>query len=85
MRRTIATMHVANISNLADMSDYRVMAMEGANRLTGEPAGNAECMVLAHPRRQRVWRFLTGLRGDHEGRFRRTLANGGTDWRHAPW
>ena len=58
MRRSIATMHIANESDLADVSDYRVAAMEAANRLTGEPAGNAECMVLAHPRRQRVWALL---------------------------
>lgn len=64
MRRTIATMHVANLSNLADISDYRVMAMEGANPLTGEPAGNAECIVLAHPRRQRVWALLQQACGE---------------------
>ncbi len=58
MRRTVATMHVSNLSNLADMSDYQVVALERANPMTGEPAGNAECMVLAHPRRQRVWALL---------------------------
>ena len=58
MSRTIATMHISNESDLADVSDYRVVAMEAANGLTGEPAGNAGCEVLAHSRRQRVWALL---------------------------
>lgn len=58
MSRTIATMHISNESDLADVSDYLVTAMEAANGLTGEPAGIAECRVLAHPRRQRVWALV---------------------------
>lgn len=58
MRRTIASMRISNMSNLADCSDYRIEAMEAANALTGDPARNAECMVLAHDRRQSVWALL---------------------------
>ena len=54
MRRTIASMRISNMSNLADCSDYRIEALEAANGLTGDPARNAECMVLAHDRRQSV-------------------------------
>lgn len=56
--RTIATMRVSNESDLADVSDYRVVATEAASALTGDPAGIAECLVLNHDRRQRVWALL---------------------------
>jgi hypothetical protein len=56
--RTIAIANVANMSDLADCSDYRVEAMEAANGLTGDPARNGECMVLAHDRKQSVWALL---------------------------
>jgi hypothetical protein len=58
MRRTIASMRISNMSDLADCSDYRVEAMEAANALTGDPARNAECVVLAHDRKQSVWALL---------------------------
>jgi hypothetical protein len=58
MRRTIASMQISNMSNLADCSDYRIEAVEAANDLTGDPARNTECMVLAHDRRQSVWALL---------------------------
>ena len=54
MRRTIASMRISNMSSLADCSDYRIEALEAANGLPGDPARNAECMVLAHDRRQSV-------------------------------
>jgi hypothetical protein len=57
-RRTIASMRISNISNLADCSDYRIEAMETDNLLTGDPARNAECIVLAHDRKQSVWILL---------------------------
>ncbi len=58
MRKTIASMRISNASNLADISDYEVDAMEGANPLTGSPAGSASCVVQAHDRAQRVWALL---------------------------
>jgi hypothetical protein len=58
MRRTIASMRISNVSDLDDCSDYRVVAMEDANPLTGDPPRNAECMVVAHDRRQSVWALL---------------------------
>jgi hypothetical protein len=58
LRRTIATMRVSNASNLADVSDYRVEAMEAQNPLTGSPAYNADCIVAAHDSRQTIWKLL---------------------------
>ncbi|MET1047119.1 MAG: hypothetical protein ABWX70_10540 [Hyphomicrobium sp.] len=59
LRRTIASMSIANASDLADISDYEVDAMEGANALTGTPPRNASCMVRGHDRRQSVWALLS--------------------------
>jgi hypothetical protein len=58
LRRSIATMRISNASDLADLSDYRVTAIESASRLTGYPAGIAECVVADHARRQRVWALI---------------------------
>jgi hypothetical protein len=57
-RRTIATMRIANITDLADVSGYRIEALEGVNPLTGEPARCAICEVEGHDRRQTVWALL---------------------------
>lgn len=58
LKRPLGTLHIGNKSQLADLSDYHVIAMELANKLTGDPPGIAEFDVLAHPRRQRVWALL---------------------------
>lgn len=58
MRRSIATLHISNASNLADVSNYCVKAMEGVNPLTGTPPRIAECTVVNHDRRQAVWAIL---------------------------
>ena len=55
MRRTIATMNIGNLSDLADVSNYRVDAMERANPLSGDPPRSATCTVVGHDRRQSVW------------------------------
>jgi hypothetical protein len=55
LRRTIATMRIANVSDLADLSDYRIVTVEGANGISGAPPLSTECVVLGHDRRQRVW------------------------------
>jgi hypothetical protein len=57
-RRTIGSMRIANLSNLADTSDYSVEVMEAANHLTGDPSWNGKCVVLAHDRRQSVWALI---------------------------
>lgn len=57
-RRTVASMRIANLSNLADISDYAVTVLEGANPLAGTPPRNGGCTVHAHDRRQSVWSLL---------------------------
>jgi hypothetical protein len=54
MRRTIASMHISNMSSLADISDYRIQVKESGNPIAGAPPGYAECLVLRHDRRQSV-------------------------------
>jgi hypothetical protein len=58
LRRTIASMRIANISNLADVSDYRIEVMEAANKFAGTPARSAHCILVGHDRRQSVWVLL---------------------------
>jgi hypothetical protein len=58
LKRTIATMRVANLSDLADCSDYRVEVTEGRNPLTGDPQRSTACQVLGHDRRQSVWALV---------------------------
>jgi hypothetical protein len=58
LRRTIATMRIGNLSDLADCSDYRIEVMEGTNKLTGAPPRSAVVDVLGHDRRQSVWALV---------------------------
>jgi hypothetical protein len=57
-RRTIGLMRIANLSGLADTSDYYVEVVEGANPLTGTKARNARCTVERHDRHQCVWALI---------------------------
>jgi len=61
MRRTIGSLRIGNISGLADVSSYRIVAMEAANPLTGHPARIAECTLVGHDRRQSVWAILKAV------------------------
>jgi hypothetical protein len=58
LRRTIGTMTVANVSDLADRSNYNVEAMEGRNHLAGLPPRNMSAVVEDHDRRQSVWSLI---------------------------
>lgn len=58
LRRTIATMRIANISDLAAVSSYAVDALEGANPLIGTPPRIAGCTVTGHERAQNIWVLL---------------------------
>jgi hypothetical protein len=48
LRRTIASMHIGNQSDLADISNYKVDAVASANPVTAKPACSATCTVLGH-------------------------------------
>jgi hypothetical protein len=58
LRRTIASMHIGNQSNLANISDYKIEAMESANPMTGKSAVSATCIVVGHDRRTSVWTLI---------------------------
>jgi hypothetical protein len=58
LSRKIATMQIANLSDLADLSDYAIEATEGPNPLTKTGARRAHGNVLAHERRQSVWALI---------------------------
>lgn len=55
LRKTIATMSIANCSNLADRSDYLVEATESRNDLARLPARRMSITIEDHDRRQSVW------------------------------
>ena len=55
---TIARMTIANISNLADISDYEFRAREHANPVAGTPAREMRGTVRRHNRRQTVWSLI---------------------------
>ena len=58
LRRTIASMAIGNVTDLADISDYKVDVLEAANKLTGTPSRSATCVVTRHDRRQSVWALI---------------------------
>jgi hypothetical protein len=58
MQRTIATMNIMNISDLAEVSDYRIEAGETSNPLTGAAPRTVHCLVRGHARAQSVWALL---------------------------
>jgi len=57
--RTIARMTIANISNLADISDYEFSAQEVANSIAGTTARVTKGIVRQHDRRQTVWSLVS--------------------------
>ncbi|UGX91107.1 hypothetical protein G6321_00035605 [Bradyrhizobium barranii subsp. barranii] len=58
MRRTIATMNISNISDLAEISDYLIEANETSNPLAGTPPRTVRCVIHGHARAQSVWALL---------------------------
>ena len=62
-RKTIATMKIGNISNLADVSDYIIDALEEPNTLIGTGPRSARTFVRGHDRRQHVWPLLAKAAG----------------------
>ncbi len=56
--RRIASMTIANVSDLADRSDYMIQAVEGANPVAGLPPRDVSVTVEGHDRRQSVWSLV---------------------------
>jgi hypothetical protein len=57
-RKTIASMTIGNISNLADISDYVVQGFEEVDTLSGSQLRAARTFVRGHDRRQHVWPLI---------------------------
>jgi hypothetical protein len=57
-RRAIGLMHIANISDFAPRSDYRVDLSEGDNPLAGTKASTRTVYVRDHDRNQSVWSLI---------------------------
>jgi hypothetical protein len=57
-RRTVGVMHIANISDLAPTSDYRVDITETNNPLAGTKARGCTVHVRDHDRNQSVWSLI---------------------------
>lgn len=58
LRRTIATMNISNISDLAEISDYRIEASEASNPIAGTSPRTVRCVIHGHARAQSVWALL---------------------------
>jgi hypothetical protein len=69
--REVARADVANISCLADLSDYDVVASEVASDVSGLPAQTASFKIFGHARRQSVWSLVTLVAMRAAGRFNR--------------
>jgi len=57
-RRTVGLMHIANISDFAPRSDYRVDLAEGDNPHAGTKAFTCTVYVRDHDRNQSVWSLI---------------------------
>jgi hypothetical protein len=58
VRKTLAEARIANISDLADISDYAVYVREGENPIAKSPAWDSEFPIEDHDRRQTVWALV---------------------------
>lgn len=56
--KAIGAMQIANVSGLADVSDYSVRAFEDASQVTGEYARHATFQVCGHSRKQFVFALV---------------------------
>ncbi|MDB5582680.1 MAG: hypothetical protein JWR80_7856 [Bradyrhizobium sp.] len=56
--REVARAELANISDLARISDYAIIATEGVNRLAALPAWSKRGLITKHDRRQSVWKLV---------------------------
>ena len=54
----IATANVANVSDLANVSDYAVSVTEGHNPVTNTPPWTRSGKVFQHDRRTSVWTLV---------------------------
>lgn len=56
--REIARAELGNVSDLADRSDYVIIAREGHNDVAGTPPWEARGRIFSHDRRSTVWKLV---------------------------
>ena len=56
--RAVAIASVANLSDLADVSDYAVSVTEGHNPVTDTPPWSQRGSIFQHDRRTSVWALV---------------------------
>jgi hypothetical protein len=61
--REIARAELANISELARISNYAIVANEGVNRLAAMPAWSRRGLIVGHDRRQSAWKLVERAAG----------------------
>lgn len=57
-KKEVARMNVANVSNLADVSDYVAEITEEGNERLGIPKSRKHASVKGHTRRSTVWSLI---------------------------
>src|ERR1700755_280573 len=57
-KTVLARAGIGNMSNSADVSDYEILASEGATPLTGTPAWKGRGLLHQHDRRRSVWALV---------------------------
>lgn len=57
-RRTIGAMTIANMSELAEISNYAITITKEANPLTGAPPRRFQFTLHGHSRRRSVWALI---------------------------
>ena len=56
--RAVAIANVANVSDLANVSDYAVSVSEGYNPVTNTPPWSQRGQIYEHDRRTSVWALI---------------------------
>ena len=56
--RSLAIANVANVSDLANVSDYAVSVSEGYNPVTNTPSWSQRGQIYEHDRRTSVWALI---------------------------
>lgn len=59
--RVVATAAIANLSNLAETSDYAVSVTETGHEDLGIPYINQQWMIQNHPRNSSVWSLIAKI------------------------
>lgn len=57
-RRTIGSLRISNVSDLAPISSYEVVVLEAMNPLCGTPSRIANIRLDGHERAQSIWALI---------------------------